>query len=104
GPERDVVGRCEEVDEALVDDAAVGMQEVQRDGGPAAVPRRGTVDARRRGSVGVPQALQGLEEPGPERLDPPGDRVDADPLEMAQADLDGRDAAVVDGAVLVARV
>src|SRR5690349_11345726 len=39
----------------------------------------------------VPDLRQLLEQPGPERLHAPGDRVDADSLEVAQADLDGRD-------------
>ena len=71
---------------------------------PAAVPRRRPVDARGRAAVGVPQSLQRIEQPGAERLHPPRDRVDADPLDVAQADLDRRDAEVVDRAVLEQRV
>ena len=94
----------DDVDVALVDDAAVRMQEVEGDRAAAALPRRRPVHARGRAAVRVPQPLQRLEHPRAEALDPPRDRVDADPLDVAQADLDRRDAEVVDGAVLEQRV
>ncbi len=71
---------------------------------PRPLPRRRPVHARGRAAVGMPQPLQRFEHPRAEPLDPPRDGVDADALDVAQADLDRRDAEVVDGAVLEQRV
>ena len=63
GPEGDVVRRRDLVDQALVDDTAVRVQEVERDRAPAAVPRRRAVHADRRAAVRVLEPLQLVEQP-----------------------------------------
>ena len=95
--------RGDAVDVALIDDAAVGMQEVERDRGASLLPGPRPVDGRRRRAVGVPQGAEGVEQPGTERGDARVDRLEADAVEQVEADLDGGQVQVVDRAVLEVR-
>ena len=90
GAQRDVVPAGDAVDVALVDDAAVGMQEVERDRRAAPLPRARSVDRRGRRAVAVPQRVERLEQQRAERGDAVVDRLDADAVEESQADLDRR--------------
>ena len=89
GAQRDVVPGGHAIDVALVDDAAVGVQEVERDRGAALLPRARSVDRGRGRAVAVPQRGKPVEQRRAERADARVDRVDADPVEKPQADLDG---------------
>ena len=92
------------VDVALVDDAAVGEQEVERDRRAAAVPVARSVDRRgraRRSSGAAPRAISSRCEPSASTRAWIG--LDPDPVEEAQPDLDGGEIEEVDGAVLEVR-
>jgi hypothetical protein len=81
GAQRDVVLAGEAVDVALVDDAPVGVEEVEGDRGAAAFEAAGPIDGGGRGAVRVAKRGEPIEQPGAERLDAGVDRLDADSLE-----------------------
>ena len=88
------------VDVALVDDPPVGVEEVEGDRRAASVEVAGAVDRGGRSAVCVPERSERVEERAGERLDAGVDRLDPDPAEVAQADLDRGQVEEVDGAVL----
>jgi hypothetical protein len=101
--QRDLVVGGHAVDVALVHDAAVRVQEVERDRGPAPLPRARAVERRRGRAVAVAQRREPVEQPRTEGVDAGVDRVDADAVEKAEADLDGRQVEVIERAVLEVR-
>ena len=88
------------VDVAFVDDSSVGMEEVEGDRRAASIEVAWAVDRGGRGAVCVPQRSDRVEEGSAERLDTGVDRLEPDPLEVAQADLDRGQVEEVEGAVL----
>jgi hypothetical protein len=89
----------EALDVALIDDAPIGMEEVEGDRGAAPVKVAWAVDRGGRSAVRVPKRAERVEQPGAECLDARVDRLDPDPLDQAEADLDGGQVEEVDGAV-----
>ena len=91
------------VDVALVDDGAVGTEEVEGDRRAAPVPVGRSVDGRGRRAVRVAERAERPEQVRSERLDARVHRLDPDPFEVAQPDLHRRQVEEVDGAVLEVR-
>jgi hypothetical protein len=63
------VAACDTVDVALIDDASVGVEEVERDRRAAPLPRSWSVDRRCGRPVGVLQRPERAEQPAAERVD-----------------------------------
>ena len=83
---------------------AVGVEEVEGDRGAAPLAVARPVDRGRRRAVRVPERVRARRAASsPSVCDARVDRLDADPLEEAQADLDRGQVEVVDGAVLEVR-
>ena len=92
------------LDDAVIDGAAVRAVEVERHDAAAAIGRRRAVEPDERRAVGLPERQEVLEQPAGQAADALVNRVDADRLDVLQADLDGRQRQVVERAVLEAPI
>jgi hypothetical protein len=88
GPERDVVATRDTVDVALVDDASVRVEEVERGGRAAPVEVARPVDDCGASTGWMPEQVKRLEQTPGKPPDVVVDRFDADEVDEAEPDLD----------------
>src|SRR4029077_5735014 len=103
GPQRDVVAIRQFLDAPIVDQMALRFVTIEGDR-PASHRRRSRpVDTDHVASVSVSQIEQRAEEPFGETRYARVNGLDADALEMREADCDGGDAQEIQGAILKSR-
>ena len=87
----------------MIDGRAVGPVEIERHDAAAAIRRGRAVEPRQRPAVGLFQREQLIQQPAREAADALVNRVDADRLDMREADLNRRHRKKIECAVFECR-